>query len=173
MLNWGNGIQAGPPAAAELMARPVGLSPLIVQPTGPIVRFTWKMNVLLNRFRCKLCGFEANGQLSIIARHFDDKFPGGQRVAICTAVLPIDLLEEIQLHKDKKEAEEERKRKHDAANLKSQKLPKGSGPLPDLIKKVNSSTLDSAILEFLVSCGTAPNVIEHKAFHNRTKKLNK
>jgi hypothetical protein len=42
MLNWGNGIQAGPPAAAELMARPVELSPLIVQPTGPIARFTWK-----------------------------------------------------------------------------------------------------------------------------------
>jgi hypothetical protein len=79
MLNWGNGIQAGPPAAAELMARTVGFSHLIVQPTGPIARFTWKMNMNLNTFRCKLCGYQANGQLSIIGRHFDEKFPGGHR----------------------------------------------------------------------------------------------
>lgn len=166
MLNWGNGIQAGPPAAAELMMKPAGLSPLILQPTGPIVRFTWKLDMVLNRFQCKLCGWQANGMLSIIGRHFNENFPGGQRVFLCTAVLPVDLIEEIQLHKDKKEEEEERKRKHNAAQAKGQKLPKGSGALPNLLKKANSATLDAAILEFLVSCGSAPNIVEHKAFHN-------
>jgi hypothetical protein len=53
MLNWGNGIQAGPPAAAELMAKPVGLSPLIVQPTKSMSDETLLFE-LLSIFVC--CG---------------------------------------------------------------------------------------------------------------------
>jgi hypothetical protein len=65
---------------------------------------------------------------------------------------------EIQLHKDNIEAKEEREWKHNAAHEKGQKLSKDSGPLPNAIKKVNSSNLDTAILEFLVSCRSAPNI---------------
>ena len=74
MLNWGNGIQAAAPTVADFGAIPAGLNPLIKQPTTSFMRFTWKLSMTNNSFRCKLCGFEAVGLNTVIGTHFDSSY---------------------------------------------------------------------------------------------------
>ena len=131
------------------------------QPDGPILQFVWIVGAAKgnNIYECKLCQARFQGQRAIVCTHFEKSF-SSQRVRECTSIQP-------QLLRDQIKTSSEMKKKE---LLKSEKKRAYSNMTrPDIgsaIASLGRPSADSAILQFIVTCGVAPLIVEHPAFRN-------
>lgn len=141
-------------ASARNDRRPADITVGLDQPSGPIVKWVWLISKTKgnNLYQCRICHERFTGQPSSVGTHFDKKF-STQRVLFCVSVTPTELREELDAAMAKKKKSEKR----DFASMSQTDIAVS-------MKSVTKPLADSAILQFIVTLGLSPSIVEDQSF---------